>query len=201
MKIRDIVSRVDKSPVFGGEVSIPDFASREFGLHLDTYIVQDRLTSYFIGSWYCIDSYVGWSVFFFDDNPVAVASRMGRKHDTEIEWLSVQAHRDVKKYILSFIQEQEGDDITLANLDQELGETYKISFNAELLSYHDKIPFLSGENVEIIEREKPAPQTYDMTRRVKIKKSDGSELWVDLQELDFPYNLTPQDENCVSGTL
>ena len=191
MKIRDIVNKVDKSSQFEDSVSLVDFASSEFDLQIDYYENQKRLTSYFIGSWYCTDSFVGHKVYFFDDEPVAVSSQTGRKMNEEIEWISAESYNKVREFVLTFLEHKDPN-ITLCDLDEELGESYKIEFHGQLFSYHKDIALYYGNKVKIIECHKGNEfndkKQYEPSL-VKIKLSDNSEKWLELKELDFPYNI------------
>lgn len=187
MKIRDIINIVDKSDKFKDSVDISRMAEE---LNLPGYYnwqETDRLVSYFIGNWYCTDSYVGYKVYFFDDEPIAVSSQMGRKCAENFEWLSKELFLKVVEYVKTF--EQESDyNFELANLDEEIGEGYKIEFNGQLFDYHKDIPLLDGEQVKIIELEKDK-KYFGTEQNVKIRMNDGSEKQVKVGELIFPYNI------------
>lgn len=191
MKIKDIINKVDKSKQFEDGVSLYDFANSEFNLDINYYEEQKRLTSYFIGSWYCTDSFVGYKVYFFDDEPVAVSSQIGRKMDEEIEWISAESYNKVRDFIITFLEHKDPN-ITLCNLDEELGDSYKISYNEQLFDYHRDIALYNGIKVKIIEKHKGKKinklKQYEPSL-VKIKLPDSSEQWLELNELDFPYNI------------
>jgi len=187
MKIRDIVTKVDKSEVNKSYVSFCKLAEEmQLGYPDIDQEEHERLTSYFIGSWYCTDSCVGYKVYFFDDKPVAFSSQTGRKMTECIEWLSTEAYLEVKKYIITFINDD--DDVFLADLDEEIGETYKIEFNGQLFDYHKDIPLYDREHVKIIELQKDK-NYFGTEQQVKIKFETEEEIWVKITDLDFPYNL------------
>ena len=162
----------------------------DYAIDYDSYNASNKLKSYYIGSWYCTDSYVGYKVYFLHDllhdEPVAVSSQIGRKMDEEFEWVSAEAYHRVKKYVMSFTKHE--DDVALADLDEEIGESYKIDFNSQLFEYHFDIPLYQGKKVKIIEREKLG-KYFNIEQRVLIKFEDGDDKWVNVRELDFPYNL------------
>lgn len=187
MKIKDIITKVNKSKQFEDKIFIGAIAQQLNMGYVDNYDDQDRLTSYWIGSWYCTDSYVGYKVYFFDNEPVAISSQTGRKMDEEIEWLSKEAYKKVKEYVLTFVVAEE-DTPPLANMDEELGESYKINFNSQLFDYHNDIPLFNGQQVKIIEEEKKK-ENHGIDQNVKIKLADGTEKWVSVRELDFPFNI------------
>lgn len=187
MKLRDILNIVDKSKHFKDSVDVSRMAD-VIGLPgYYNYEEQERFVSYFIGSWYCTDSYVGYKVYFFDDEPVAVSSQVGRKCSENFEWLSKDLFLKVKNYVMTFEIEGNENNIELANLDEEIGEGYKIHFNGQLFDYHKEIPLLNGENVKIIELKKEK-NYFGTEKSVIIKMKDGSEKWIEVGELVFPYN-------------
>jgi hypothetical protein len=55
------------------------------------YVQQDddnpRFTVYFLHSWYCTDSWVGYRVWLLDGEPIAITYQCGRKYDEEFSWL------------------------------------------------------------------------------------------------------------------
>ncbi len=196
MKIRDIVKLVDKSTQFEDEVYISDFKN-EF--NIDEYSIswdktQDRLTSYYIGNWYCTDSYVGYKVYFLDDVPIAISAQHGRKCDVDIEWLSKELYNKTKEYVLTFINEEEDRIVyILADLDQDLGLTYKIEYHEQLFEYHKNIPLFNNIPVKIIEYSKEKgfnEKKQYCPSLVKILFEDNTEQWIELKELDFPYNIS-----------
>lgn len=191
MKIRDIVKVVNKSKQFEQMVHISDIAE-EMNINVNNYDDQRRLISYYFGDWYCTDSHVGYRVYFFDDEPVAISSQIGRKQNVDIEWLSKDAYMKVREYVLTFEEVQE-QHINLCDMDQDLGDTYKISYHSQLYDYHKSIPLLNGINVKITEYD-PGKKFNDKKQYepglVKIQFDDGRTEWIELEKLDFPYNVT-----------
>lgn len=102
MKLIDIANKIDKSKKNESHINITDFDS-EFNINLDYYIEQDRLKAYYIGNWYCTDSYVGCRMYFFDDEPVAISFQQGRKFDEEFRWFSKDNALKVRDYLLSLM--------------------------------------------------------------------------------------------------
>lgn len=190
MKIKEIITRVDKSPQFEDKIFISEMAE-EMGLDYGDYDYseQNRLTSFYIGSWICTDTEVGYKVYFFDDEPVAVSSQNARKSDEEIEWLSKEAFNKVREYVLTFKVENEPV-ISLCDPDEEIGDTYKIHYHGQLHGYQKDIPLYKGVNVKIVEFNKGHTHTktgYEPS--LVLIEYDGTRKWLEIKELDFPYNL------------
>ena len=191
MKIKEILTKVNKSKQFEDDIDVINLCENVFNINyynlsFDDY--QTRLKSYFIGNWLCTDSWVGYKVYFFDDEPVAVSSQLGRKMTEEIEWVSKENYLKVKNYLLSF-QNDDSENITLANLEEDIDNGYKIEYSGQLFNYHYEIPLYNNEPVKIIELKQPPKNTYDIEKEVKIKFQDDSEKWVNIKDLIFPYNL------------
>ncbi len=193
MKIKDIIRQVKKTDTNKIVLSASDFANQfnwseyDFG-----YAEQDRLVGYFLSLWYCTDSYVGIRVYYLDNEPIAISSQWGRKCSENFEWVSKEAYLKVREYVKSFMIENKNEEnITLTDLDQDLGNTYKIEFNGQLFSHQWKIPLLNGNPVEIIElvKEKEGSIESHIAQRVKIKHAAGATEIISIRHLDFPYYL------------
>lgn len=179
MKLIDIAKRIDKSTENENWVDI-----QELGYELDInvdYTEQDRLKSYWIGNWYCTDSYVGYKMYFLDDEPVAFSTQTGRKSDENFEWFSLDCVKKVREYLLSLIVKEEGINVSICDINEEIGDSFKIQFNGEILN-KDRV-MLNGEKVEILERIKNKP--YGIDTELKVKLSSGKEKHVNVRDLDF----------------
>lgn len=189
MKLKELINRVDKSKQFEDEVSIYEIGEKEFNLYnLDYNIIQDKLISFWLGNWYCTDSYVGYKVYFFDNKPVAVSSQTGRKMDEKIEWLSKESYKLVKEYVLTFLIEQEDESFKLVDLEEEVSEGYKIKFNSQLFDYHKTKVKYYDNDVKIIKLAKD-PNKYGIDQDVLIQFEDKTEKWINIKELVFKYNI------------
>ncbi len=99
----------------------------------------------------------------------------------------------VHKNNLARDEEQKANGI--ADIDEEIDDTYKIHFHSQLLDYHRAIALYNGTNVTITKEYKDSG--YDSDRKwqndsVKIIMPDKTEQWVDVVEMDFPFNLTKE---------
>jgi hypothetical protein len=103
----------------------------------------------------------------------------------DFEWISKEGYRKVKDYIFSFSEE---DNIDLIDLDEDIEEGYKISYNCELYNYHKEIPLYEGKKVKIVELEKNKDR-FGIDTKLKIQFEDKKEIWVEIGELIFPYNV------------
>jgi len=183
MKIIEIANKIDKSKKNEEFVETDQF-SDEFGYEFD-WVEQDRLKSYWIGNWYCTDSYVGFKMYFLNDVPVAVSSQSGRKSEEKFEWFSEELALRVRDYLIS-IMPQRKLNFKLCNINEDVGDSYKIQFNSQILNPENVM--FNGQPVKILERIKNTPD-YGIDTMLRIKLFDGEEKIVNIRELDFKYHL------------
>ncbi len=185
MKIIDIANRINKSEKNEDWVDVVEFG-REFGLDLG-WTEQNRLKSYWVGNWYCTDTYVGYKIYFLDDEPVAFSIQKGRKSDEMISWFSKELALKVKEYLITLMSEEDDKlNIEICDINEDIGETYKIEFNNQVLDYN--MSMLNGESITIIERIKETPD-WGIDTKLKIKLSNSEEKIVDVRDLDFKFHL------------
>lgn len=187
MKLIDAINKIDKSHSNKNWVDIEALAWN-LDIQLNRYVeTQDRVKCYWLGNWYCTDSYVGYAIYFFDDEPVALSVQQGRKCDEVITWFSTELALKVKEYILSLMLEEEEEfRVELADINQEIGEGYKVGFNAQLMNHHK--PMLNGKPVKILKQLKDTPD-YGIGQRLIVELSDGNEGEVQIDSLDFKYHI------------
>ena len=168
------------------EVDVWTMADR---LGLDSYNIENvpevsPITQCYFIQWLCTDSYVGGSILFFNEEPVAVTSQQGRKCDLNIEWLSSESYYKVYNYVKSFTKEKHFFDV-LSELDKqaEWGETYSVEFTGQLLPKNKQL-FYNNERVEFLRSGNPK-DIIDQTAIIKL--SDGSEKKVDVSDLMIEY--------------
>ena len=192
MKIKDIIANVSKTKDFKRQVYIGDLAENVFDLSfIQNWEDQEVITSYYFGSWHCTDAEVGYKVYFFEDRPVAVSSQTGRKAEEVFEWISFDDYKKVKAYILTFL-DGDLDTIVLVDLDQDLGDTYKVEYYDQMYNHHKQNAIYNSVDVKIVDFKdsvldnklyKFQPET------VKIKFADGTTKWLETKELDFKFNI------------
>lgn len=182
MKIKDLIVNLDRSESTQTDIDLDDLAC-QFNLYSNFKFdyEQTRLTSYWVRSWMCTDTWVGYKVYFFDDIPVAFSSQTARKSSEEIEWVSEDAYRKVKEYISSFAEQEP---ISILNLEEEIPDTYKISYASQWLNINDTALFNSKE-VKVLRRQ----NFRDWDNNNVIILLNGMETVVNIKDLDFRYNL------------
>lgn len=135
MKLSELIHKVDRSDRNSSSADIDEFSR---AVDLPAYIgwheeFDKRVKGYFLIRWYCTDTWVGYRIYFMDDEPVAISSQTGRKSDEEIEFVSIEAAQKVKDFIKSLDGEEEFSP-PLADMDEDIPDlTYTVSFSSQLL--------------------------------------------------------------------
>jgi len=172
--------------------SSPDWEtlSNIFSIWNLSYSNDDRLKAYFIKKWYCTDSYVGLRTYFLDGEFVAISGQSSRKSDEEFTFMSKECAEKVRLYLISLVHEEKEIHVDILDedeLDEEIPGTFKIQYNTQII---DKTALLNGQRVDIIRTR------YDFNKEpdkyfhcVEIKKENGDKEEVNVQDLDFEYNV------------
>ena len=144
-----------------------------------------NLTANHLKQWCCTDTWVGIDVIYLNNNPVAVTNQVGRKTDVNIYFLSEEAKNSVKDYLISLYNNQQdcADYLTEDDLNEEMGDYFKIEYSSQVLY---KTAWLNGEQVEITQKPRNLNNKINL-HTVAIKHKDGVEKWIDVRELDFEY--------------
>lgn len=184
MNYLEIAQRIDKSPSNEDWINTEEIGN-ELGVDI-SYVNQERLKAYWLGSWQCTDTTVGYKVYFLDDEPVAFSSQSGRKSDEYFKWFGLDNAQKVKEYLLSLLLEEESKlNIEVCDLNDELGIGYQIQFNSQVLN-SDNV-YHKGEKVEVISFKKTHPFGIDTS--VTIKLPSGEEKEVEINKLTFGFYL------------
>ncbi|OTZ47892.1 hypothetical protein [Bacillus thuringiensis] len=198
MKLRTIFDRVIKEGN-SAYLDLSEIAS-EFQIWED-YIEEPencRIEAYWLGSWYCTDTEVGFIVYFFDGEPMAYSTQMGRKSDTHFYWASQKVAEDVKEYVKSLIVEEEDEvSVEIFDMEEEAGIGYKIDFSGQLFGSSHRATH-KGREVKILERLKHTE--YRIDTDLIIEYTDTKEQTrLSIRELTFLYNVNlEEDEKCLS---
>lgn len=187
MKLIDAIKRVDRTqqsfdPDYGNfcnELGINDYSgwNEKF---------SERMKVYYLIKWCCTDTWVGLAVYFLDDEPVAISWQPARKSDTDYEFVSEEAAKKVRDFILS-IMEQDDPTFKLMDIDKEIEETYSISFTNRLLGYEG---FVDGRPCKVVREKK---EEY-ISQKVTVKFEDGTEKRVNIKDFMIPIAIVKEDK-------
>lgn len=183
MKLIDIANSIDKSSSNEAHVDLEDLC-HELDVDAAMYVEQDRIKSYWVGNWYCTETYVGYRMYFFDDEPVAFSIQSARKNEENFRWFSKDVAIKVKNYLLTLIPTTDLY-VETCDINEDIGEGFSINFNSQIL--HPEKATFNNEKVEIIERIKNS--NYGTDSELKIRLSNGEEKIVDIEELEFGFHV------------
>lgn len=184
MKLIDIAKKIDKSKENEDWVDTYLIGEQEFDIDVP-YVEQDRLKAFWIGKWMCTDTYVGHRMYFFDDKPVTYSLKEGRKSYEMFYWFSLELAQEVKEYLLSLSEKVEDVNISIWDLNKDIGDNFGLHFNGQIVDT-DKIS-LNGEKVELVERIRNEKFGIDTIQKIKLPNGEFKE--VDVKELEFGFNL------------
>ena len=161
---------------FCGEMNLPewDYDSDKFG---------SKVKEFYIVSWFCTDTIVGYSVITLDKEIIAVTSQSGRKGDKQVEYVSIEAFHKLRAFMQTCLSEQSPEFTpAILNKEEEFPENfasycgYRIEFALQVLG---SIAIYKGVQCEIIEK----PRGYETTEDIKIihlseiKTVKANECW------------------------
>lgn len=188
MKLRELMENVDLSSNNETDGDLETFAQELFSSPPYGWsgVFSDQVKGYYIQKWLCTDTWVGLVAYFWNGEPLAISWKPARKSSKEFRFVSV----DVANRLRDFIREltaSNDPDPTLADLDQDLGETYTVNWASELLVSE---AFYEGEKVKIF----PAGWTdYSQPsatwKLVDVEFPNGEVLKVSVENLHIPYHL------------
>lgn len=185
MKVIDIANNIDKSERNEDWVSIESLAD-EFGIR-GNFAEQDKLKSYWVGYWYCTDSWVGYKIYFLNDEPVCFSSRLGRKCDNDIEWFNKELAIKTRDYIISLLTyDEEEMNISYCDINEDVGDGYRIYYNTQVLDWSKAT--LDNEPVKFIELVENDKDWIRSNKDVKILLNNEEKV-VNIEDLIFRFNL------------
>lgn len=189
MKFLELIEKLDKSEENEAYVDLENIAE-DLDINLYNYIKQDRLKSYWILHWYCIDSWVGTKAYFFDNEFVCYSVQTGRKSDEEFEWISMEAAKKVRDYIFSLMEVRENNlYINLMDKEEDVLDGYYLYCVEEVVGRkHWERALYNGESFEFIESIKEVPD-YGVGKKIRIKLKDGTIKEVKMKDILFKYNI------------
>lgn len=144
------------------------------------------MKKYWIHPWYCTDTWVGLSVYYFDDKPLAVSLQTARKSGEEVDFVSLEVAETFYNFIVS-LKKFNPSRVSFAKLDSEMGCGASVTYASELLTdcvYH------SGEEVKVVKKYGLRYEgDHTMWQKVDIQKQSGECLTVSLEDVTIPYRI------------
>ena len=188
MKLKEIIEKLDKSDKNSSWININDIANSEFDIFEWCIKEPNRIKAYYFLKWYCTDSYVGGRVYFLDDKPIATTWQSGRKASQDFSWISKEAYKETREYILTLVEENDkSENIQLANLEEEYHNGFPIEYSSQLLT-NQVIYKPTGELVDVIEKYDSMEKIKDWNK-VKLKFQDGKKEVISMKSVLVPYEI------------
>lgn len=190
MKLKELIERVDRSERNTDTADVEEFASmfnismsweRKFG---------ERVKKHWIYNWMCTDTWVGLAAYYMDGEPVAVSFQSARKNSENIEFISKEAGYKVRDFIVSLMEPEEAPSFAVADLEEEVGAGYTVSYGEQLLRREAKY---QEHDVKVVHTY-DTHEDHEMWSKVDVQLPDGDIRTVHLNDLCFPFYLTPAEE-------
>lgn len=188
MTLRELFDRIDKSQTNHQD---PDFErwANELDIHgswgwdLDDAF-NKRVKGYWAIKWYCTDAWVGMVLYFLDDKPLGVTYQGGRKSPVEIEFVSQEMADELRSVIYELLPKQEVPSVGLANMDEDIGHDYCVSYSGQLLTDRG---IVDGKEARVVQTFTKY-EDIDLWTRVKVE-IEGEEHLVNMSSFRIPYQL------------
>jgi hypothetical protein len=187
MLLQELIDRLDKSDANKQDIEVEDLQEilqYEFGIgmNLDTNKAQTRVTCYWLANWYDDEGWLGYRVYFLDDRLLATSYTAIANED--FMFANADIEKELKAYILTFQKEKEyyTDNKYYINLEQDLGDGYKLNYAYELIASH--VMYL-GQKCEVIDC-----KNHDTDITIKMTCMDETAIvTVNINQVDVCYNI------------
>ena len=129
-------------------------------------------------------AWVGMTIVYFDDKPIATTWQMARKCDTTWKFLSQEAADNLYKYIVS----SRVKTWPLIDQKEDIGDFYTVNYDSQLLV---KEGLYKGKPVTVF-------TTYENHRDYKfwsiivVKDEEGVEHTINLKDFHIPFHLAKE---------
>lgn len=193
MKLREILEKLDRSSQNMTYINNDYFVNDQFDIHLgyDVDLEYHGFAQHFIAPWYCTDTWVGVSVIYYKDEPVAIIEQLGRKCDRVVRWIGgKETYNRIYKVICDIRKDTINEEIVIdtANLDEEYGAGYPVQFAEGVLS-PEVILKSDGKRYPVVKK-------YNIDNRKAMESwqtimitINGSNLIVPLSDVLMPYRI------------
>ncbi len=194
MKLRDLISGIDRRPNNKAEVDVDEIC-QELGINVDPWgddfdreKFESSVTAYWARNWNCTDTWVGTKIVFLNWKPVCVTNQVARKSDTEYAFIGLDQAKALKEFVLSCVKSDGSPQVRLCNLEQEMGDGFKVHYTNELL--HDKVMY-EGKLVPVDREATRVISLADYIAKSVAIVVDGEVKTVAIEDVTIPFNLDP----------
>lgn len=154
MNIEEIVKKINRSKndYFNVTSFVQNALSKNYyDYNFDDELMQEKFKCYYLISWYCTDSWVGYRFYFFEDEFICYSFQPGRKYQEEYKFVSKELYNKVLKYISTFKIAEIEDGVEIINPDTSFDEYYSLDWAGSMIPYHHKFAYKKDtkEKIEI----------------------------------------------------
>lgn len=180
MNIFQAMERVDRSDWNRSYIDFNELADLFNMSGLYGYYNEDiEFRAYWLTCWKDTDEDVGTRVYDLHGEPVAYSKKTGRKSDEVFYWVSEQAYKEVRTYLLSLSDDRASGSYNLLAGGFDIPDTYRVDYNDMI--FGEKYALYNGEEVKIVEFIREGWQS----NRVVVSFGDGSTEELIVSELEF----------------
>ncbi len=205
MKLHDLLSRIDTTKE--NEIENYEYVTEieqlfeallsysMYSYDIGALVVNDndrRLKCYWIKTWICTDTRVGWKAHYLDGELVCTSYQSGRKYDKQFSYISHETRLKLIKYLYElYLLTVDKDSDEIINMDEEVPDNYLLP--GELVSYHFHkcaIYERTNERVSLLSVAPRCGPYYN--QNVVIRFPNGEQKNVDCGDLLFEYHMVKE---------
>lgn len=189
---RELINNVDRSESNRDYLNM-DELQREFNLwdNLTEAAYQDDLPlkMYYLAKSFDTDSYIGYRVYYFDNEPVCFSNQRGRKCNEDFEWVSESAYNKVYSWFTTLIDKPNNiDNITILS-DEDLDCHCSIGWECESASeVLSESLIYKGETCLIFDKRRNVSYDFKKLSFLGIYYK-GYELYVLMEDALIPWHI------------
>lgn len=147
-----------------------------------------RITENHYKKWLCTDTRVGSIAYYLDDELVAISHQSARKSSPRFEFVSKDAFDKLLNYIRSLIETDLNDELRLIDLDEEVGDSYQVSYSTQILS---DVVIYKGERCPKVQRistkHEPTKEYFDYVNKTLDIIYHDQIITVNIEDVSIPY--------------
>jgi hypothetical protein len=192
MKMRELIEKFKPLPLEEREWNSADIEELSYEVGVSpTYNYSDewntRCTSHPVATWLCTDTHVGMHFITLDDEVVAVSMQIARKSDVTYKFVSAEAHKKLRDFILSVTITEE-EQFSILDLDEEVNVGYTVDYGSNLLT--DNVIVYGRPATVITKYSIRYEVNSDMWSKVIVQYEDDDTIeLVDLNHVIIPFAL------------
>lgn len=124
MTILELIRNIDKSKQNEDIVDV-SIVAREFNLMIEN-VEQNRLKSYWVYKHFSDSVLTGVKIYFLNEEPIAITTRLGRKDKESFTWFSEELALKVKDYLKYFPEEEEELELTICDINENTDSIWRV---------------------------------------------------------------------------